>query len=359
MQKQDPKRATVPAGQGRAETRAAARVGTAVLAESTNPKDRLGRMKPPLHLIPPAATIIESLAMEDGARKYGPYNWRTKTVAATVYVAACMRHLQAWLDGEENARDSGHHHLGHARASLGIILDAQASGTLVDDRPTPGAAADLLEMFTRNQDDQSRTITLIDPTGKEPDREVTVGRFVGGTVPRDEAGFLGTAEMGRALESAAARDGAEDPGPRKRRVYIAGPMRGYPKFNFPAFDAARDLALNMGYDPISPADLDRENGIHEDTVIPPEQEAERTREFVRRDIDALLSLRAENGDAIALLPGWARSTGALAEFWVARWLGLKVLDALTMEPFGVGGAEIAVTPDCMWYSDAREYILRR
>lgn len=336
MQKQDPKRATVPAGQGRAETRAAARVGTAVLAESTNPKDRLGRMKPPLHLIPPAATIIESLAMEDGARKYGPYNWRTKTVAATVYVAACMRHLQAWLDGEENARDSGHHHLGHARASLGIILDAQASGTLVDDRPTPGAAADLLEMFTRNQDDQSRTITLIDPTGKEPDREVTVGRFVG-----DD-----TFE-------------AEDPGPRKRRVYIAGPMRGYPKFNFPAFDAARDLALNMGYDPISPADLDRENGIHEDTVIPPEQEAERTREFVRRDIDALLSLRAENGDAIALLPGWARSTGALAEFWVARWLGLKVLDALTMEPFGVGGAEIAVTPDCMWYSDAREYILRR
>jgi hypothetical protein len=118
--------------------------------ESTNPKDRLGKMKPPLHLIPPAANIFESMAMGDGARKYGPFNWRDKTVAAMVYVGACKRHLDAWVDREENARDSGVHHLGHARACLGIILDAMSIGKMVDDRPKPGAASDLIEQFTKS-----------------------------------------------------------------------------------------------------------------------------------------------------------------------------------------------------------------
>ena len=36
-----------------------------------------------------------------------------------------------------NAPDSKAHHLGHARACLGILLDAMANGCLEDDRPTP------------------------------------------------------------------------------------------------------------------------------------------------------------------------------------------------------------------------------
>jgi hypothetical protein len=118
---------------------------------------------------------------------------------------------------------------------------------------------------------------------------------------------------------------------RLPRVYIVGPMRGYPEFNFPAFDAARDLAKSRGWYPISPADMDREAGLNEkecDTVTP-----SRMRAFVKRDVEAIQSLKAEEGDAIALLPGWELSRGALAEFALARWLGLKMLDAWTMEPF--------------------------
>ena len=116
---------------------------------STNPKDAIGRTKPPIHLIPASALIHESMAFANGAVKYGPYNWRSAKVAATVYVAAAMRHLLSYMDGEDMARDSNVHHLAHARACLAILLDAAETGNLVDDRPWPGPAADLLERFTK------------------------------------------------------------------------------------------------------------------------------------------------------------------------------------------------------------------
>jgi hypothetical protein len=116
--------------------------------EGENPKDRLGQAKPPLHLIPPAAEILEAVVMGLGARKYQPYNWRTSKVRATVYIAAAKRHLAQWLDGESNDPESGVSHLAHARACLGILLDAQATGSMVDDRPAPGAASALIKQHT-------------------------------------------------------------------------------------------------------------------------------------------------------------------------------------------------------------------
>jgi len=103
-----------------------------------------------IFLVPPAAIIHEAKAMMDGAQKYGPYNWRENSVAASVYIAAAMRHIYSWLDGEELAEDSECHHLGHARACLGLLLDALETGNLVDDRPIKGAAADLIKRFTAN-----------------------------------------------------------------------------------------------------------------------------------------------------------------------------------------------------------------
>jgi hypothetical protein len=100
----------------------------------TNPKDLVGLKKVDLSLVPGIASFHEAHAMMDGARKYGPYNWRGNAVVARIYVAAAIRHLQYWAAGEEKAKDSGVHHLGHARACLGILLDAQATGNLIDDR---------------------------------------------------------------------------------------------------------------------------------------------------------------------------------------------------------------------------------
>lgn len=119
--------------------------------ESTNPKDRIGVTKPPIHLVPATGLIHEAMAFRDGAEKYGPYNWRDAKVSASIYVAALMRHVMAWYNGEEDAQDSGVHHLAHAKACLGILLDAQECGALVDDRPTAAPVAELITRLTEAQ----------------------------------------------------------------------------------------------------------------------------------------------------------------------------------------------------------------
>jgi hypothetical protein len=49
-------------------------------------------------------------------------------------------------------------------------------------------------------------------------------------------------------------------------------------------------------------------------------DAQECRRLVRRDVEAILTLRPENGDVVILLPGWDDdSTGAFGESGVARW----------------------------------------
>lgn len=114
----------------------------------TNPKDLLGMTKVSISKVPPAALIYAALAMGDGAKKYGPYNWREHKVIASIYLDALHRHVAAWLDGEELAEDSQRPHLAHAIACLCILIDALETGNLVDDRPKPGAAAALIKKYT-------------------------------------------------------------------------------------------------------------------------------------------------------------------------------------------------------------------
>ena len=114
----------------------------------SNPKSALGIKKVPLHLVSPISILHEAMAMAEGGMKYGPYNYRIDKVAATVYCAAAMRHIFDWMCGEEMASDSGIHHLGHAKACCGILVDAQATGSLIDDRYKTEAYAELLKMYT-------------------------------------------------------------------------------------------------------------------------------------------------------------------------------------------------------------------
>ena len=108
------------------------------------------------------------------------------------------------------------------------------------------------------------------------------------------------------------------------KIYIAGPMRGYPELNFPAFDTARDAFTQAGWIVTSPACLSRASG---NTMDRGYLDHEYNRACAETDTNALLGFRAENGDAIAMLPGWETSTGAVAELSLARWLGLRIYDA--------------------------------
>lgn len=110
--------------------------GAASTYADGNPKSIQGAKKYSLRYLPLAAEVEVNRALEDGAKKYGPANWRSTGVAASVYIDAALRHIKQYYDGaQDNAADSSVHNLGHAMACLAIIIDAEKAAKLIDDRP--------------------------------------------------------------------------------------------------------------------------------------------------------------------------------------------------------------------------------
>ena len=104
-------------------------------SKPTNPKDIAATTRVPLALCSPIAKAEWAAAQHAGLCKYGAWNWRIAGVRASVYLSAAMRHLDAYLSGEETDPVDGTHHLGNVMACAAILLDAKAAGKLVDDRP--------------------------------------------------------------------------------------------------------------------------------------------------------------------------------------------------------------------------------
>lgn len=119
-----------------------------------DPKSVSGSRKPALHLISPAAEIEEAIALKSGADKHGPWNWREHRIELMEHLAAVKRHIARFIDGENGDPETGACPLAHARATLGIILDARACGTLIDDRPRAprvSPAAQTIQRFTKTR----------------------------------------------------------------------------------------------------------------------------------------------------------------------------------------------------------------
>lgn len=94
-------------------------------------------------------------------------------------------------------------------------------------------------------------------------------------------------------------------------------MRGYPRYNFDAFDAAAERLRSDGWIISSPADIDRAEGFD------PDKHHESFFDFtdlIKRDVAAILAT-----DYTIVLPGWQKSTGATTEVSVARWAQKKIL----------------------------------
>jgi len=88
---------------------------------------------------------------------------------------------------------------------------------------------------------------------------------------------------------------------RSKRIYVSGPMTGYPKHNYPAFEQATKKLRKKGYDVISPAELDEDG-----------QSLTWTNCLIR-DILFLLTCRY-----IGTLPGWTKSKGASLEIHIGK-----------------------------------------
>lgn len=105
-------------------------------------------------------------------------------------------------------------------------------------------------------------------------------------------------------------------------------MRGYPQFNFPAFNAAAVKLRNEGHEVFNPAerDLERSGGVDITNATGCEEQLKREHGVTIREClhDDLVWI-CEHAEAIALLPGWEKSTGARAEHATAVALGLKFI----------------------------------
>ncbi len=111
------------------------KVATAV---DTNPKRQFGMKSIPLNLWSPLASAYGALGLYNGSLKYGRGNYKATKVEASIYIAAAMRHMAAWAEGEENDPSDDVPNLAGVLANIAIILDARAAGTLIDDRQLPG-----------------------------------------------------------------------------------------------------------------------------------------------------------------------------------------------------------------------------
>lgn len=98
------------------------------------------------------------------------------------------------------------------------------------------------------------------------------------------------------------------------KLYIAGPMQGYPSRNAAAFDEAADLLRDAGYDVVHPGDLHGSSWPPPDGTVDSEQ---RFQGYMRVDLRALLDC-----GGVALLEDWHQSRGANIEHTVARATGI-------------------------------------
>ena len=126
----------------------------------------------------------------------------------------------------------------------------------------------------------------------------------------------------------------------KKRIYIAGPMRGKPDYNYPAFNEAAEKLRCDGWDVENPADISDRFGPQDEiaksflfmdadpTCVPPElsmrdyirQKGRLARKLVAYELGVVASC-----DAIYLLKGWENSEGTRAELHTALEHGLQII----------------------------------
>ena len=97
------------------------------------------------------------------------------------------------------------------------------------------------------------------------------------------------------------------------KVYVAGPITGYPDGNAPAFAAAAAWAREQGYETISPIEMDTPEELAETLA---DHYGKIYWERLAEDLKVVAVV-----DALILLPKWSDSKGARIEAFIAVQAG--------------------------------------
>ncbi len=132
--------------------------------------------------------------------------------------------------------------------------------------------------------------------------------------------------------------------------YLAGPMRSIAAFNFPAFADATARLREAGHTVFSPAERDIEVGFDPTGMAGTDEELTEVGFSLRDALGADLAWITATAEAVVVLPGWERSSGARCEAATALALGLPVvpLEVAVTEPpwqWGEHGLTITSVPD--------------
>lgn len=215
-------------------------------------------------LIVPESLQQLAEVMTGGAEKYDDNSWQAlfATDGKERYIAALMRHVESFRLGTVQDPETGLHPLAHAAANCFFLIwnDLQKEKT------------GQIEVTLKIKDEIS-----------------------------DHLG---------AIEEMAKFDGA---------LYIAGPMRGYPRYNFDMFGlVTRKLRLEA-FKVVSPHEHDLEMGLDPDKKLTEAEETEFLKGAFSWDVQAI-----RLGKGIVLLPGWEKSGGARCEATIALFCGKEI-----------------------------------
>lgn len=85
-------------------------------------------------MIPPEGMRAVARVQAYGHRKYSDFNNYRRGLEASRLASCIMRHVLAWMDGEDLDPESGESHLAHAATRAMFALQNIKDGTLIDDR---------------------------------------------------------------------------------------------------------------------------------------------------------------------------------------------------------------------------------
>ena len=89
--------------------------------------------KLPVNLLSSEALMQTAAVLRFGADKYSEHNWR-QGFAWSRPLAAAMRHIMAFNDGEDKDPESGLSHLAHAMCCIMFLLEFEKTHKELDDR---------------------------------------------------------------------------------------------------------------------------------------------------------------------------------------------------------------------------------